>query len=134
MAKYHDMSICDLRHLNDPEAIRQIEGISDIAQLILPSDASDEVMSAFAAVPKDDIANILYIPKNTELSSINGVGNLNVAPGTTRFAIVNGIAMVRSVCEDAKLVLNVNGFCMLDEKLKDHSGITMNSINGQVVY
>ena len=134
MAKYYDMPTCDLRHLNDPEAIRQIEEISDIAQLILPSDASAEVMSAFAAVPKEDIASILYIPQKAELGMLNGMGNINVAPGTERFMIVNGAGIVRNVGADAKLTLNVNGFCIINEELKSHPGITLNNINGQVIY
>ena len=51
MAKYCDMPTCDLRYLSDPEAIRQIEEIRDVAQLIFPADAAPEVMAAFAAVP-----------------------------------------------------------------------------------
>ena len=34
MAVYKDMVMCDLRHLNDLEAIKQIEEISDIVTLI----------------------------------------------------------------------------------------------------
>ena len=134
MAKYYDMPTCDLRHLNDPETIRQIEKICDIAQLILPSDASDEVMSAFASVPMEDIASILYIPKNAELSSINGVAVINAASKVERYININGVAVVKNIAADAKVTININGFCLIDEPLKGHPGIILSSVNGLVAY
>lgn len=134
MAKYCDMPTCDLRHLNDPEAIRQIEKICDIAQLILPSDASPEVMSAFASVPMEDIANILYIPQKAELSCINGVGVINAASKVERYININGVALVKNIADDAKVTININGFCLIDEPLKGHPGIVLSSVNGLVAY
>ena len=51
MSKYTNMPVCDLRHLNDVNSIRQIEEIRNIALLILPNDASEEVMSALQVSP-----------------------------------------------------------------------------------
>jgi len=134
MAKYSDMATCDLRHLNDPEAIRQIEEIRDVAELILPSDASDEVMSAFAAIPKEDIADIFYLSSKAEISKINGCGPISAAPGTEHIITVNGMALVRDVADDATVTLKVNGVCLIDEKLKSHPNIVLKSINGHVIY
>ena len=45
--KYKHMVICDLRHLNNAEVIREIEEIKDIVLLILPKDADDAVKNAW---------------------------------------------------------------------------------------
>jgi len=73
MSKYRNMPACDLRHLNDVNAVRQIEEISNIALLILPKDAPEEVMSAITAIPKSNIASTIYLDKDDNVQVINGM-------------------------------------------------------------
>ena len=69
--KYKHMVICDLRHLNNPEVIREIEEIKDIVLLILPKDADDAVKNAFGKVKQKRIASTVYVGKDAEVGTIN---------------------------------------------------------------
>lgn len=134
MSVYHDLPTCDLRFLTDPEAIRQIERIHDVATLILPSDAPKDVMSAFSAIPKDDIASILYFPAQAKLNMINGCSDLAFTPEPNQYFIVNGMALIREMPETASATLYVNGLCLINRRLKDHPGLHLAEVNGAVTY
>ncbi|MCL2518348.1 MAG: hypothetical protein FWF15_07285 [Oscillospiraceae bacterium] len=131
MAVYKDMVMCDLRHLNDLEAIKQIEEISDIVTLILPSDAEPEIMGAFASVPKNDIVQVLYLGKNVKLITINGISNItkNSYGDEEIYLIINGIAVIASIAENNKITFNINGIAIINKK-QVTSGVKLGSING----
>lgn len=134
MAKYSDMPICDLRCLTDPDAVKQIESISDIATLLLPNDADPAVMSALAAIPMSDIGSILYLPAKAKLQTTNGVAEVHSAAGQEQYIMINGICLIRELPEDANVTVSVNGLCLIEQSLRGHKGLHFANSNGQVSY
>lgn len=136
MSRYQDMPVCDLRYLSDVEAIRQIEEISDVATLVLPKDASSEVQSALAAIPKSDIAATLYLNKEDTVHVINGFSILSdndFAKDGHTVILVNGCACVRDLSEDMRGALVVNGAVVLQESVKK-SQLSFPLQNGMKLY
>ncbi len=136
MSNLHDMPLCDLRYLNSVEAVRQIEKIEDIALLILPKDAPDDVMSAIAAIDKNDIASIIYLGKDEEVSIINGTTELTDAefpPDKVKTVMVNGMAFIRELSPEAKGNVYVNGSVVINSKLKQ-CNLNFVNVNGSRQY
>ena len=119
--KYEGMPICDLRHLNDVEAIKKIEHISGCAMVVFPNDAAPEIMSALAGVPLQEVASVTRMGKDDVISLINGLSeiteNLFSRDGKT-FLLVNGVAVIADLPEGIKGDLIVNGIIAIKKSLK----------------
>jgi len=133
MSKYRNMPACDLRHLNDVNAVRQIEEISNIALLILPKDAPEEVMSAITAIPKSNIASTIYLDKDDNVQVINGMHEAtdsDFASDGKTVMIVNGLMLAKDISRETKGAVAVNGVVILHENLRSGCSLTFPMVNG----
>ena len=132
MAIYTDMVVCDLRHLNDVEAIKQIEEIFDVVTLVLPNDASPEVMSAITQIPKRDIANIVYVSAAAKVMSYSGIAEITESSFFDKEVVVisNGITVISGVNPEIKIHLFINGISVINKKAFNKSSIFYSNING----
>lgn len=130
--KYKHMVICDLRHLNNPEVIREIEEIKDIVLLILPKDADDAVKNAFGKVKQKRIASTVYVGKDAEVGTVNGEAVINPA-AREKIYIVNGKAYVTPL-GGKKIKVIVNGEMIANEKDVEDGNIEIISVNGKARY
>lgn len=130
--KYKHMVICDLRHLNNAEVIREIEEIKDIVLLILPKDADDTVKNAFGKVKQKRIVSTVYVGKDAEVGTINGEAIIN-PPAKEKIYIVNGKAYVAPL-GGKKIKVVVNGEMIACEKDLEEGNIEIISVNGKARY
>ena len=63
MSIIKNLPVCDMRNYTDAAAINEIEMIQNIALLILPTEASPDVMAALAKVEKKNIAVTISLYK-----------------------------------------------------------------------
>ena len=133
MSTYSNMPVCDLRHLNDPEVIRKIEEIKNIALLVFPKDVSEDVKAAFQSVPVKNTAATLWLNRDDPVSIVNGMSEMGIesfkGSGHT-VLLVNGIVVIDDMPEDAQVSLYLNGVVILHEKLRNHPGISSLMTNG----
>lgn len=137
MSKYVNMPVCDLRQLNDVQTIKVIEKIANIALLILPKDADDDVKNALESVPKANIASVIYLNKDDNLVAINGLNEItdnDFKKDGNSFIIINGVGIIQSISKEAKGTLSVNGVIVIHESLKNNCSFTFGMINGVKVY
>lgn len=136
MSIYTDMPVCDLRQLKNIEAIKQIEGISDIALLILPKNAESDIASALAAIPKSDISSTIYLNPEDELHILNGCSILTEHDfaDSTSIIISDGVLIIDSITPEVKNSLIINGVLIIKEKLKEICNLKLHSINGAKIY
>lgn len=137
MSKYYDMPVCDLRFISSVEEAKEIEAIFDIAMLILPKNASPEVMSAIAGIEKYDIVNTVYLDCDTEITTINGtavINNNSVSANQEHCFVVNGMVFVESLPENGKIRLIANGGVVIKKSLKESNTIIFDSVNGSIQY
>lgn len=130
--KYKNMVICDLRHLNNAEVIREIEEIKNVVLLILPNDADDAVKNAFGKVKQKRIVSTVYVGKDTEVGTINGEAIIN-PPIKEKVYIVNGKAYVAPL-GGKKIKVVVNGEMIASERDLEEGNIEIISVNGKVRY
>lgn len=136
MSTYSDMPVCDLRMIT-AEMAKQIEDIHDIALLILPSDAPEEVMTALAAVQKSDIASMIYLSRNELLSVFNGCVELtdNHFSGAQKCnVLVNGVAVLKNISGETAGSVLVNGMLILHKSLQSGCSLAFPMINGLQKY
>lgn len=130
--KYKHMVVCDLRHLNNAEVIREIEEIKDIVLLILPKDADDAVKNAFGKVKQKRIVSTVYVGKDAEVGTINGEAIINPSV-REKIYIVNGKAYVAPLA-GKKIKVIVNGEMIASEKDLEEGNIEIISVNGNARY
>lgn len=130
--KYKNMVICDLRHLNNAEVIREIEEIENIVLLILPKDADDSVKNAFGKVKQKRIVSTVYLSKDAEVGTINGSAIIN-PPSREKIYIINGKAYVAPL-NGKKIKVVVNGEMVASEQDLKEGNIEAVSVNGNVRY
>jgi hypothetical protein len=131
------MPVCDLRHLNDVNSIRQIEEIRNIALLILPNDASEEVMSAIAGIPKSSIASTIPLSKNDNIRVINGVfeaSDSDFAGEANTVIVVNGVVLIKDISRETKGDIIANGMVILQESLRGACALNFPMVNGIRTY
>lgn len=130
--KYKNMVICDLRHLNNAEVIREIEEIENIVLLILPDDADDAVKNAFGKVKQKRIVSTVYLSKDAEVGTISGSAIIN-PPSREKIYIINGKAYVAPL-NGKKIRVIVNGEMIASEQDLKEGNIETVSVNGKVRY
>ena len=134
---YHNVVVCDLRHIITVEEARRIESISNVVMLILPGDAPHEVQEALAAVPKQNVVTTLYLKANDRTSILNGsalLGNGDFPPEGEAHFVVNGVAVIEDLAEARKGDFVINGIMILHSRLKNHTGLRFSSLNGPKGY
>lgn len=130
--KYKDMVICDLRHLNNAEVIREIEEIENIVLLILPKDADDAVKNAFGKVKQKHIVSTVYLSKDADVGTVNGTAIIN-PPSEEKIYVINGKAYVAPL-NGKKIKVVVNGEMVACEQDLKEGNIETVSVNGTVRY
>ena len=140
VVQYNDMDILDLRQVNSVEALQKIKKINDIAVLVLPADASPEVQTALAAIPRNDIGKTIYLkdgePVPYKVQKANGLFMMEQVPKTSVIITVNGVCIIPELPglkEDISIVLFVNGMCLLHSSLRHMDNLEI-SVNGAVFY
>ena len=134
---YNDMPVCDLRDIQSVETAKAIKCISDIAVLILPKDAPQDVMEALEAIPKEDIGTVVKLSLADNISVINGLTVLydgDIPKENPPVYIVNGTLICRTLSPEKNPRVIVNGAIVLHESLKDSVGIQILVQNGVKIY
>ena len=138
--KYENMDILDMRSFKDAESIQKIGSIKNITILVLLADASPEIMSAIASVPKKDISKTIYLKDGEEIpyriQKANGVFILGTVPQRNTIIKANGICIIPSlpgIREDVVITLKANGLCLIHSSLKDSNNLEI-SMNGMLCY
>ena len=137
MSKMENMPICDLRSFTDLEVIRGIECIRNVALLVMPKDAPDDVLQALYAIPMQNIASTVSLPRGVRLNSVNGVSEISDADLSRTeptVLIINGIAIIPSLSPDVRATFYVNGLILINEKLRSHPGLEFAMTNGLKVF
>lgn len=137
MSSYENMAVCDLRQLDNVEAIRQIERLENIAVLVLPKSAEPEVQCALTAVPRESIAVTLYLDKEAKINAVNGCAVLSDSDFNSEYEsaiIVNGVALIPSLSSESKGTVIANGLIILHESLKQACALTFPMTNGKKAY
>lgn len=137
MSGYHNLPVCDLRHINDLETIRQIEGIHNVAVLVHAKDASDEIKNALEKIPKHNVASTVYLDKNADIHMMNGITELNDGDFKTAsdsVFIINGIAVIGPVSKEKTASVIFNGILAIHESLKKNCALTFLIKNGVMAY
>ncbi len=137
MGKMENMPICDLRDFTDLEVIRGIEIIRNVALLVMPKDAPGEVLQALHAIPMQNVAATVSLPRGARVNSVNGVseiGDGDLSKTEPMALIVNGIAIIPGLSPDVRATLYVNGLVLINEKLRSHPGLEFAMINGLKIY
>ena len=117
MAEYKNVAVCDLRNIS-VESAKQIEGIINVALVVMPKDASEELKAALAAIPQKNVATTVYMSKEGNMGLKNGltiITDADFAPGQENYLICNGIVVFQ-------------------KKLQQNCGITMGTLNGMRAY
>lgn len=137
MSQYVNMAVCDLRAIQSVEGARGIERIENVALLLLPKDAAPEVMEALCAIPRSNVASVLYLDIAGDVRIGNGLIELNDksfrADGST-VAISNGCALVRSLSPETRGSVVANGILAIHESLRDVCALDFPLINGCIQY
>jgi hypothetical protein len=137
MGKISDMVICDLRYISSVEQAQAIEKISDIVMLILPKDAPVEVMSAIAAIPKNDIVTEICVSRDAKISTINGSTEINDAYFSNThesLLVINGMGIITRIKNPCSGTVILNGMMIINENLKDMLNLDFATVNGHIIY
>jgi uncharacterized protein YlzI (FlbEa/FlbD family) len=137
MGKISDMVMCDLRYITSVEQAQAIEEISDIVMLVLPKDAPAEVMSAIAAIPKNDIVIEIPVSKDAKISTINGSAEINDAYFSSiheTLLVINGMGIITHVVNPCSGTIVLNGMMIINENVKDKLNLDFASVNGNIIY
>lgn len=70
MSEIKNMAVCDLRHIHSAQTAKEITAIKNVALLLLPKDAPEDVSDALQAIPKSNVA--------TRLVSSAGLESLDI--------------------------------------------------------
>lgn len=140
VVQYNDMDILDLRQVKSVEALQKIKKINDVSVLVLPTDASPEVQTAIAAIPRNDIGKTIYLkdgePVPYKVQKANGLFMMEQVPKSSVIIGVNGVCIIPELPgmkEDVSIVLNINGMCLLHPSLRRMDNFEL-SVNGMVFY
>lgn len=136
MSSFSNMCVCDLRGIG-PEAIKGIDEIRNIAILIIPKDADEELTGLIAAIPKTNIAAIVPASKDTLITTMNGptiLTNSDLSSSQEKLIIVNGVAVISKLTMETNASLVINGALVLHESLKSFSSLNILICNGLKTY
>lgn len=136
MAEYKNVAVCDLRNIS-VESAKQIEGIVNVALVVMPKDASEELKAALAAIPQKNVATTVYMSKEGNMGLKNGltiITDADFAPGQENYLICNGITVLQNISPETRGTLCCNGIVVFQKKLQQNCGITMGTLNGMRAY
>ncbi len=133
---FSELPICDLRFADSIEDIRKIERIEEVAMVIFPEDADDEIKSALALIPQKEVALTVYVKKSSKISVVNGFSVIgdNSFSGSDDWIIANGMIIIDSLSENATGNIGLNGMAIVKSSLKDIMNVHFPMINGMVKY
>lgn len=137
MSIIKNLPVCDMRNYADAAAINEIEMIQNIALLILPTEASPDVMAALAKVEKKNIAVTISLSKEQRIHILNGnveLTDANFSKDGNSVVLANGDVIIHSLSEETRGGLIVNGVLLLHESLKRPNGLEILAHNGQIFY
>ncbi len=137
MSTIKNLPICDLRACTDVSAIQEIEEIKNVALLILPEDASPEVMAALAKVEKKNVAMTMSLTKDQQVHVLNGnveLTDANFSKDGNSIVLANGNVIIRNLSPETRGGLIVNGLTLIHESLKQQLGIEFLSANGLTLF
>ncbi len=137
MSQYQNIAVCDLRAIRSVEGAREIERIENVALLLLPKDAAPEVAEALCAIPRVNVASVLYLDLAGDVRAGNGLIELNDrsfrADGST-VVVSNGCALVRSLSPETRGSVVANGIVVIHESLRDVCALDFPLVNGCIQY
>lgn len=137
MSILKNLPICDLRNYTDIAAINEIEEIKNVALLIMPRDASPEVMAALTRVEKKNIAVTISLTMDQKVNMLNGnveLTDANFSKDGNSVVLANGNVIIRNISPETRGELIVNGKVLFHDSLKGQLGIDLMSVNGQSYY
>lgn len=112
------------------EALKKIKCIQNVITLILPKDASNEYLSAYAGIKKNRVVNVVNLDVNEQISTVNGGMILTgeVVP-EDRVLVLNGSLIVHSFPKDFKFRFIINGSAVVQKGIE----IDALSVNGSIL-
>lgn len=130
--KITDQAVCDLRHYNTPEAMRNISKIEDVAVLIVPKDMDEATRAAYAAIEKEDIATEIELDGGFSPLIFNGSTTItdDILPDGEIPIVVNGTARLFPLSPGKTVKAIVNGSLLYD--IRSKAQINIISANGDV--
>lgn len=139
MSEYQNMPVCDLRHLTDPKAVREIEEISNIAFLIYPKTNDPELQAAFAAIPTSNIASVIFLDtdKSINVQMINGgkeFTETDFPEERESIYIINGIGYIPDLSREIRGEIYCNGMLVIQKKVKELCHLSFPMMNGMIKY
>lgn len=134
---YSNLPVCDLRHIEDIEAIKNIELIEEVAVLVLPEDADENIKSLLSTIPQKNVATTIYIKKSVDFKVVNGcieIDKRNFSDGLESVTVVNGIVVVSKNSQNLNGKFIVNGMVIINNKIADACNLQFPMLNGMVKY
>lgn len=106
----------DLRH-SIPSAIAKVKTLN-AALVILPKEPSEELMAAYGAIPRKNVATELYLERDAELKAVNGCSVIECMPGSDKIVYeLNGIGVVLNHTEETPRIV-INGVLIFSKGTK----------------
>ncbi|MBP7402317.1 MAG: hypothetical protein KBA30_06850 [Clostridia bacterium] len=133
MKTMKNMPVCDLRSYLTAEAAQDIGEIRNVAVVVLPKDASDEVRQALHSIPMENVASVIELEKDARLRIINGVseiGESDLGTSETNALIINGVSLFTDITPESRAILFLNGVAIINARLKSHPGLEFALVNG----
>ena len=126
MSKIKNQVTVDLRSFT-PEALKKIEEISNVVDVILPEDMSVEFAEAYGNIKKSKVVQELHLANSQKICTFNGAVTItenDMVKDT--FLKTNGLLVVRNMPEEMNLSVMVNGLLVKTKSSK----IKIEKLNG----
>lgn len=124
-----EASMVDLRK-HTPNALKNIKAIKCAGMIFLPENPSAEFTEAFSDIKITAVGNIINLPENTEIKSINGSGILTGNIDTAALYTINGSCIIHSINDKQQIKIIVNGLAIYDNS----ADIDFVAVNGNAIY
>jgi hypothetical protein len=137
MSKMENMPVCDLRNFSSLAAVKNIEAITNVALVVFPKDASEEILQALQSVPMQNVASTIFLAKNDRIRIVDGISEICDADLSTTedtALIINGIAVIGNLSPEARGTVYVNGIVVANSRLKSHPNFSFAMTNGIKLY
>lgn len=126
MSKIVNQVLVDLRNFS-PDALRKIEEISNVVDVILPKNMSVEFADAYSKIQKSKVVQELYLAEAQKFCTFNGnvtITENDIAKNT--FLKTNGVLIIKSMPDEMELSVMVNGLLVKTKSSK----INIEKLNG----
>ncbi len=137
MSQMKNLPLCDLRTYHEPESIRAIKSIENVALLIFPQDPPPAVQQALHSIPLQNVAAMITLAPDDRVQVINGIAEItagDLASDGKTALLINGIAVFADLAPQAKGDIYLNGIAVIQNRLRDHPGLTFAMCNGLKLY